>query len=161
MKSNFYSAAICCLAIVMLASCGNKEADMPKPKTPAELLAGDVSKSWLFKEGTLVMSGSINQTFDMKKQLSACELDNLTIYKKDGKISQDEGNVKCAATDPQTVELGTWAISIDGKQLTETDQTGEKEVIDIIELTETTLKTKWTISERGTILVYNFTYSAK
>ncbi len=98
MKSNFYSAAIYCLAIVMLASCGNKENDIPK--TSAELLAGDVSKSWLFKEGTLVMSGSINQTFDMKQQLSACEVDNLTIYKKDGKISQDEGTIKCAPSDP-------------------------------------------------------------
>lgn len=161
MKSIFYSAAIVCLAIVMLASCGNKEEDTPTPKTPTELLAGDVSKSWLFKEGTLVMSGAVNMTIVMKQAAHACELDNIVIYKRDGKEVYDEGTIKCQASDPQTEEIGTWVLSADGKKLTNTDKTGEKQELDVIELTESTLKTKWTITDSGTNVVYSLSYSAK
>jgi hypothetical protein len=145
----------------MLASCGSKDNDTPKPKTPTELLAGDVSKSWLFKDGSLVMSGTVNMTIDMKQAASACDLDNITIYKRDGNEVLDAGTTKCTASDPQTEEVGTWVLSTDGKKLTSTAKTGEKEDLEVIELTESTLKTKWTTTDRGTNLVYNFSYSAK
>jgi hypothetical protein len=161
MKSICYSAVIGCLAIVMFTACSNKENDTPKPKTGTELLAGDVSKSWLFKDGSLVMSGTVNMTFDMKQSTPACDLDDLIIYKRDGKIAHDEGATKCAATDPQTEDRGTWVLSDDGKKLTFTDKTGTKQEQEVIELTESSFKTKWTIAINGTNAVYNFSYSAK
>ena len=62
MKSVFYSAAIVCLAIGMLASCGNKDDDATTPKTPTELFAGDFA--------TLLLAhkcGRTNQLYSNEK----------------------------------------------------------------------------------------------
>lgn len=160
MKS-FYSAALLCLAMLMLAACG-KKGDTPVPtKAPTELLAGTSSKTWAFKNGSLTAASSPNQPIDVKVVLQACDLDNMTIFKANGTVLTDEGATKCSVTTPQLQDKGTWTLSTDGKKLTIKDSLGSNEDLDIVELTETTLTTRFVLGDKTAATTYTMSYTRK
>jgi Lipocalin-like domain len=51
---------------------------------------------------------------DSYSSIDACDKDNTETYSTDGKVTVDQGAVKCDATDPQ-VQVYTYALSADNK----------------------------------------------
>ncbi|NJN42438.1 MAG: hypothetical protein HC811_09665 [Flammeovirgaceae bacterium] len=114
--SRLISVALLLSAIVVFNS-GCKEDD-PVPlgaETNAKLLAGEPgqSKTWKLTLGTIQIDGGPIQAFGF----SACTLDNL--YKFTNNASQDyeatEGTAKCDPADPNLIERGNWAFTLDGE----------------------------------------------
>jgi hypothetical protein len=137
----------------------------------AVLLAGDAgsSKSWKLvtiteKEGT-----GTEQTLT----LPGCAGDN--IYKFSNNAAQDyeesEGATKCDPADVAIVEKGTWSFTLDGTKLsilTSTLNSSESAFPfssifpfpgDVVELSDSILKIKMTLSVDGVTVIDTFTFN--
>jgi hypothetical protein len=105
------------LGILAISSCKKNDPAPLGAQVNAKYLTGGVdgkSKSWKLRELT-VKSGTSTTT----ATLSGCFLDNLFTFTSSA--SQDyaatEGTTKCTSTDPDAIESGTWAFTLDGLQL--------------------------------------------
>jgi uncharacterized lipoprotein NlpE involved in copper resistance len=123
-------------------------------KTAKENLIG----KWMMTAMTI--SPAINGVTDMFSTTDACGKDDLTIFNADGTVTNDEGVVKCNASDPQTSSGGTWVLSADGKTLTMTSTNGTQ-VITIVTLTSTSFVGKMTMVESGVTYTYTVTLVKK
>lgn len=90
----------------------------PKPlgaQTNAVFLAGDKgkSKSWKLREFGYQAPGATTLT---TQTLQGCFMDNLyTFTNNDAQAyASTEGTSKCFTSDPDAVESGTWAFTLDG-----------------------------------------------
>lgn len=83
-----------------------------------------------------------------------CAQDNFIQFYADKTVVFDEGATKCAATDPQT-ETSNWAFNADQTKLTLADPTqgGNAVPFDVLELSATTLRLRYTVVTTGTIVV--------
>ena len=71
-------------------------------------------------------------------EIEACEKDDITIFKTNGNIFEDYGNLPC--DDPELTVVNTWTFNGDETKLIITDnQEGEVQNIDIVTLNESTL----------------------
>lgn len=116
---------------VVISSC----ADEPiKPKTKTELLC---SAPW--KLSSLMVNPGIDiggvVVTDFLTQLEPCDVDDLNIYKVDGKGISDEGPTKCIASSPQTTSF-TWVFSPDETKITENNT----DTYDVLQLDENAFK---------------------
>lgn len=111
-----YPLSFCLLIGIALFNSGCKE-DEPVPlqaEVKGKLLAGEKgqSKNWKLISGTIQVSGGAIQNL----QLDPCFIDN--IFKFTNNDSQDyeatEGTTKCDPADPNVIERGNWALSLDG-----------------------------------------------
>jgi hypothetical protein len=125
------------LFVLSLFSCKKDE------KTAKENLIG----KWMMTAMTI--SPAQNGVTDMFSTSSACGKDDLTIFNTDGTVTNDEGAVKCNASDPQTSSGGTWALSADGKTLTMTSPGQTPQVITIVTLSSTSFVGKMTMVDSG------------
>jgi hypothetical protein len=101
---------------VLLAGC-SKDADPVAAEKKAKLLAGNKndSKTWIL----LSITEKVNSDAAANLDFGACFFDNLyTFYNTaDQEFDTDEGATKCNVDDPELVEEGNWAFSIDGQML--------------------------------------------
>jgi len=134
MKTIFRSILFVSIAALLAVSCKDEDA---KPSN-TELLT---AKSWTVTSFTL--SGQ-----DLTEYFSEeCENDDSTKFGKDGKLTIDNGSVKCYSSEPQTEENGTWVFESNETKLKFTSDSGDVESYDIDELTATTLKVSSTFSD--------------
>jgi len=98
---------------------------------------------------------------DMFSTNDACSKDDLTIFNADGTVQTDEGLIKCNASDPQTTNDGTWALSADGKTLTMTESASSISVITIVTLSSSSFVGKMTYVESGVTYTYTITLVKK
>ena len=112
-------------------------------KTAKENLIG----KWMVT--AMTVSPAQNGVTNMFGSMDACGKDDLTIFNADGTITNDEGLVKCNASDPQTSSGGTWALSADGKTLTITSPGQTPQAITIVTLSSTSFVGKMTMVESG------------
>jgi hypothetical protein len=114
---NVKSWAALSLGVWGAALSGCKEDDPIPAITQASLLAGPAnqSKTWKLTSGSITFSGQPPGPF----ALTDCFGDNLYIFYNNA--SQDyegqEGATKCAVSDPNVIEKGSWFFSIDGSTL--------------------------------------------
>lgn len=106
-----------------------------KPKTKTELLC---AASWKLSGLTVSPGIDIGGVLitDFLTQLDPCDLDDLYIYKSDGKGIVDEGSTKCNPADPQTASF-TWVFNPDETKITEDNS----DTYDVVQLDETVYKT--------------------
>jgi hypothetical protein len=132
---NFYLMVV--LLGLSLFSCKKDE------KTAKENLIG----KWMMTAMTI--SPAQNGVTDQFSTMDACGKDDLVIFNADGTVTNDEGVVKCNASDPQTSSGGTWALSTDGKTLTITSTGQAPQVITIVTLSSTSFVGKMTMVNSG------------
>ncbi len=129
-------------------SCKKDKKDDPAPvaKTKTELISG---KSWKLTAGTIDpavdFSGTGTPTTDAYSQVENCRKDDLLRFDTPNVYTQDEGGTKCTASDLQT-ETGTWAFSMGETKITTSTASGGSDTYNLVELTETTLKTSEVIN---------------
>lgn len=109
----------------------------------------------------MTISPAINGVTDMFSTTDACGKDDLIIFNADGTVTNDEGVVKCNASDPQTSSGGTWALSADGKTLTVTSTTNEIQVITVVTLSSTKFVGTMTMVQSGVTYTYTVTLVKK
>jgi len=146
-KLNLYLMVV--LFSLSLFSCKKDE------KTAKENIIG----KWMMTAMTI--SPAQNGVTDMFSSMDACGKDDLTIFNADGTITNDEGVIKCNASDPQTSSGGTWALSADGKSVTITSPGQAAQVATIVTLSSTSLVVKTTMVEGGVTYTMTITLVKK
>ena len=142
MKKIHFALAIAASAL-FVTSCTDKSKDdetvTPKAKTKTELITAG---KWQMSAGTLTMTeNGKDTTYDFFADMEACTKDDFMTFGADGKGTEDEGATKCDPSDDQTT-AGTWSFyQNETKLITTTD--GDADTADIVELTESTLKLKF------------------
>ncbi len=131
MKTISRSILFVSIAALLAVSCKDDDA---KPSNTDLLTA----KSWTV---TSVTANGIDAT---DKFSDDCDKDDSTKFGKDGKVTNDNGSVKCGSSEPQTEESGTWAFESNETKLKITSKGGDVEMYDIDELTATSLKVSYT-----------------
>jgi len=107
------------------------------------------------------MSPARNGVTDYFSLMDACGKDDLTIFNADGTVTNDQGVLKCSASNPQTSSGGTWALSADGKTLTMTSPGQAPTVITIVTLSSTSFVMKMTMVDSVGTLTYTITLVKK
>jgi len=170
--SSKLTALLTVVVLCFISGCGGDDPAPLQAEVLAKLLAGESgsSKSW-----KLVTLSEKNGTgADETQSLPGCWVDN--IYKFSNNPAQDyeasEGATKCASTDAATIEKGTWAFTLDGTKLTIQGTTSYGSgttafpfsvyfpyPAEVVELSESILKTKMTYTVDGVTVVDSFTFN--
>jgi Lipocalin-like domain len=99
------------IAFLFFSSCTKKKD--PEP-TKAQLLTH--AKGW--KLTAFTGTSSTGVVTNLFSSFDTCESDNIITFQSSGAYNEDEGSTKCNASDPQTVETGTWTLSSNDTILT-------------------------------------------
>lgn len=146
------------LAITCVFTACKKDDD--KPKSKADLLT---AKNWRVTAAASTEVGANGQTIttDEYAQLDACEKDNYFQFKADKKLLINEGKDKCDPTDDQEV-TGAWDLNSDQTKLTISDPSSSSLSIqgDILELTASTLKVKYSDGSGSTLETQTLTLTS-
>lgn len=143
MKTISRSILFVSIAAILAVSCKDDDA---KPSNTDLLTA----KSWTVTSFTL---GGKDVTDDFSDD---CSKDDSSKFGKDGKVTLDNGSVKCDPSEPQTEDNGTWSFESNETKIKLTSD-GDSETYDIDELTATSLKVSYTYTDT----VNGVTVSAK
>lgn len=136
------------LAALALGSCKKNDETAPTPAAPSktDLLT---AKNWRVTadKTTTTVGTTASTTTDEYAISRACERDNFIKFNTNKTASFDEGATKCDTSDPQT-QSGSWDFNSDGTKLIITDPTSGSIALqqDILELTATTLRVRFTSS---------------
>ena len=95
--------AIAC--VMALTSCKKDTVTSNK-----DLLTGGSSKSWLTTKITLTNSAGVTADVTSTFLAAACDKDDFVTFKSDGVYLEDEGALKCTASNPQSV-AGTFTLN--------------------------------------------------
>lgn len=155
MKKIHFALAIAASAL-FVTSCTDKSKDdetvTPKAKTKTELITAG---KWQMSAATLTMNDNgVDTTYDFFADMEACEKDDFMTFGTDGNGSEDEGATKCDPADDQTTS-GKWSFYDNETKLIITVD-GDADTADIVELTESTLKLKYSepALEMSSMLTY-------
>ena len=127
-----YILLLTLILILFIGACKKKDDSPAKTKTE-NLCASPWLLTSILVEPTLIIGGT--QITDMFSLADACEKDDKTKYESNKTGINDEGAIKCDPLDPQTSPF-TWSFD-----LTETKITKDGEIMDIVQLDESTFKT--------------------
>ena len=134
------------LAAAALGSCKKNDDNSPSSPSKTDLLT---AKSWRITadKTTTTVGTTASTTTDDYATSPACERDNFVKFNTNKSASFDEGATKCSTSDPQTT-TGAWDFNSDGTKLIITDPSlgGIALQGDILELTATTLRVRYTTS---------------
>ncbi len=89
---------------------------------------------------------------DMMAFTEPCELDNVTVFRKDGKVVIDQGALRCDEEADQEQVTGTWVYDTDSKQLTISENGEEPSVMEVVETTDQRLKVKQSATVEGGVV---------
>lgn len=123
------------LLVACNSSTGND--DDAKGGSKTDMLVG---KNWKPVSDMLDPGINVNGVIvtDIFAQYEACEKDGSIKFLANGTYADDEGSLKCDASDPQT-ETGTWVFNPSETVLTLTQAGGTPISFDIVTLTATSL----------------------
>lgn len=152
MKNFHKYTAVIMLSITVL---GCKKDSSSPSKT--DLLT---NKNWIATAVTVSPAYPLGGTLvtDFYAQLSACSKDDFIRFETPAVYKEDEGTVKCVATDPQTT-IGTWAFNGDQTVLTVTPQGSTSQSYNIVDLTDSSLKYSVATAIGG--ITYTFTFTCR
>lgn len=135
--------------------CSKKKDETPAP-SKTDLLT---DKNWVATAYTvspgIVFPGGTTVT-DIYAQSQPCDRDDFIRFEKPNVLKNDEGATKCSPTDPQTT-TGTWVFNADQTIITVTQQGGAPQSLNIMELTDTSLKCNYTLATGTPAITYTFT----
>ncbi len=144
-------AAMVCAGMLAFSSCDKDDKDDNNNTNPGTtktkkdyLLEGKWQMTYQYEK--LTLNGEVASA---DSTMDDCEKDNISIFLSGGKIAEDEGSMKCDASDPQTDSTSTWVLSADYNTLTVTtddNQNGiDKIPFKVTELSASDLKLEWSL----------------
>jgi len=168
MNKKLLSLLVVISSSAVIFSC-NEDDPEPHPfEVQANLLAGEKgsSKNWKLTGITVKEGTDPEESFGFDD----CFLDNIYTFKNNDAQDYEatEGATKCDSIDPTIIEAGTWAFTADGKVIIilPSKLTSSYNILftiltypaSVVELTETSLKTRMTLEDSGQTVVYNLTF---
>jgi hypothetical protein len=113
-------------------------------------------KNWIITAATISPGVNIGGTIitDFYGQYQPCDKDDFIRFERPSVFKSDEGATKCNMTSPQTT-TGTWVFNSDQTIVTVTEQGGAPVSINILELTDSTLRISFSQVSAG--ISYNQT----
>ena len=153
-KNQLASLLILIAATLTAISC--KKADVKsKQKTKTELLTeGTWKKTGLTSNPAYDWYGDGYYATDILSIMDVCELDDFDTYRSDGTGDTNAGSMRCNQSDPQAWPF-TWALTDNETKLV----FNGINKLNLVELTETTLKFSTTFEENGITYIQVETYS--
>jgi hypothetical protein len=145
MKSMFLKL----LAVIVVVGVFSCKKSNDKSKTELLTQAGWRQTAGEMKAGT----AGTWQADPSFTSMSACDKDNITLFKTDATFEVNEGATKCNAADPQVVYTGTWAFQNNETTISVLGQSAGVE-----QLTEATLVITYSDTIGGTTYYYRETY---
>lgn len=155
-KFNFLKNGLLLAAVlVVLRSSSCKKDDDPTPaKTKTQLLT---QANWKLVKAEIRSSPTAAWS-DYTAFLSACEKDNLTVFRANLTYENNEGATKCNPTDPQIVDSGTWAFLNNETQIQVTPAADPPETLNLELLDENTLIVNGVDNSTGSTLYTRATF---
>jgi Lipocalin-like domain len=156
MKIRF--ALLSALTFLLLACNSSTSSDEDgKGGSKSDMLVG---KNWKMTALVLDPGYNINgvTVTDFYAQLPACRKDGTTKFLANGTYADDEGTLKCSASDPQTT-TGTWVFNPTETVLTLSPQGDDAVSYDIVTLTSTSLVISTNTNDWDDGLVHKETYT--
>ena len=155
MKSKTQLASLLILIVITTIALSCKKADVKsKQKTKTELLTeGTWKKTSLTSNPAYDWYGDGIYATDILSIMDVCELDDFDTYRSDGTGDTNSGSMRCSQWDPQAWPF-TWALTDNETKLV----FNGVNKLNIVELTETTLKFSTTFEEGGTTYTQVETY---
>lgn len=99
---------------LLFTSCGKNDDDDDVVSRRDVLIAG----KWKITAGTVSVTNYPLPGTDIPSLLDSCNKDDLSIFRGDQQFIVDAGSVKCAPSDPQQDDRGTWALTDNETRLT-------------------------------------------
>ncbi|PSR57095.1 hypothetical protein AHMF7605_28245 [Adhaeribacter arboris] len=131
----------------------DKDDDDSKTETKADLIA---DKNWVLTGHTFQENnGPVEDEF---VNYEVCEKDDIYRFAKNGTYEVNAGATKCASTDPQIYDQGTWSITGDNLMINEAGSSSG-DSFTIVELTKSKLVLSSTESYQGTTDIEVVTFS--
>ena len=152
---NFKFIAIGIAASTLLFSACKKDETTTEDKpSGSSVLTG---KDWRMIGLTLTVTGA--PATDLFAQMDACDKDDLIEYLANGDVKEKAGATKCDPADPDFSITGKWALLNNDAQLRIID--GDTTIVDVLELTATTLRGSTTDKDpvSGLTYVTSFTFT--
>lgn len=140
----------------LLIACNSSTSTDDKGGTKTELLVG---KNWTQISEVLDPGVNANGVIvtDLFAQYAACDKDGTIKFLANGTYADDEGSLKCDASDPQT-KSGTWVFNPAETVLTLTETGGSPISFNIVTLTAKSLVVSLNSSDWGDELVHKQTF---
>lgn len=137
-----------------------KDNNTATPKTKKELLT---AKVWKQTARTITPAIEVDGKLenDLFAHDDACDKDDLYRYKADNTFSYEEGATKCDPTSPDIYDTGTWTFSSDETKLILVYKSNDSYVVNLLELTESTLKVSSVEDDNGVTYTTTTTYTAQ
>lgn len=137
-----------------------KDNNTATPKTKKELLT---AKVWKQTARTITPAVEVDGKLenDLFAHDDACDKDDLYRYKADNTFSYEEGATKCDPTSPDIYDTGTWTFSADETKLILLYKSNNSYVVNLLELTESTLKVSYVEDDNGVTYTTIATYTAQ
>jgi hypothetical protein len=150
------AALLATLAVACTFSACKKDDEKPLTK-PGMLTA----KSWrISADAESTTASGQTTTTDTYATYKACEKDDYVKFMTNKSMEFNEGETRCLTTDPQTMP-GSWDLSSDETKLTMTDPYLRKSVVfDVVELTKTSLKVKYSVTSSGSSYTHEYAYAS-
>lgn len=154
--------------LILLGSCKEDDPEPLMAEIQAVLLAGEMgsSKSWKLTSASYKEGAKPSENFD----LTLCFLDNIYLFSNnaDQSYRASEGATRCDSADPDVVEAGNWAFTLDGEILIvlSDELSGSDNVLfsfltypsEVVALTENSMLLRMSIVEPGTSYTYTLTF---
>ena len=136
-------------------SCKKESGSESKQKTKTELLtSGSWKRTGLTATPAYDWYGDGNYATDLLSVMKVCDSDNFDTYKSNGTGDTDEGPTRCDQSDPQAWPF-VWEFADNETKLV----FNGVNKLNLVELTETTLKFRTTFEEDGITYTQEETYS--
>jgi hypothetical protein len=125
-----------------------------------------ITGQWMLTEykSIFIVNGQSSPAINRYDSLGACERDDLYLFNTDNTLVRDEGATKCRpSTDPQTLALGTYAITNNDTRLImpNPDAPSQIDTLELVELTGSTLRTRTVLANGNNGIQQNKTYSKR
>lgn len=119
--------AVSIISALYLAACDSSSTGLSVPGSREEIVALLTSKKWMRAALTINPGFDVldngHVVTDLYATEDACGHDNVLTISSDGSWTEDEGPVKCNASDPQTTS-GDWSLNATSDSLTVSSDTG-------------------------------------
>lgn len=159
MKQFTKKAALIILTGAIMAGCQKDDNNNSTGATKTELLT---SGNWKITSDYYDPAVDYNGDGQVENEVisfySACDKDDLLIFKTNGTLTLDEGASKCDPSDPQVIQSSNWKFS-SNETVIVVGPAGSEQSIQLLELSSTTLKIKVVFTELGVTYSETMIYS--
>ncbi|MDI3322298.1 lipocalin family protein [Pinibacter soli] len=159
MKQFTKNAALLILAAAVIAGCQKDDSSNNGGASKTQLLtSGNWKLTSDYFDPAIDYDGDGRVENEVFNFYSACDKDDLLIFKTDGGLTLDEGTTKCSPTDPQVIQTTNWKFS-NNESVILVGATGSEQSAQLLVLNATTLKIKVQFTELGVSYAETLTYT--